>query len=685
MALAAIASVTLLACPDDTVVVDANSNLTTDVEALDFGNVYVGAERRLTLLLGAPGDLPVDYRTFLVGDTFGYQAGPASGLIPANGGVEMVVVFRPGRPGLARAQLVFQSNATEISTRTVELTAQGILPPDCEDGNGCTVDTFDLDKGTCVHEAQSFACDDFDLCTTNDTCTNAVCLGQGLDCDDDNPCTDDFCDPQQGCVHRLTQTCDDNNPCTADTCDAQGGCQNNVLDDGTPCDDGEQCTTADICLRGTCIGVNVPEGTECDDHNPCSKDEQCTSGECIDETYREPGVGDVRFVSPVGTIAPGAAENPIIDRDSSIYVGTRVGVTALDRCGDQLWENTTLGTPRWSGAVSLPGQISVPVGSLVVDLDTVTGAERGRVRLGPLFNIATSSTGTTSVRVIDMAARASGALVVSAVHRAANGEYKGLIAEIDRTHSVASLFRPLGSLHASRLAVDRDEAIVAVLATGDPDDTPRFERLARFGLDNAPGTSWSSSATIAAGSEISIDRTSRVLWTPGLLAVTRDGRFEELVRPAPGTEVVSAGAALALGDRIVWVAPRDSAGLPGPSVAPPSGYDLVASSTSGATIWVAPLSASAEGMSPTADITGNIFVLTFDGRLNGFGSDGRTLFTTALSIDPEQMTPTAVAISFASDIVIIGPDRVVAVRGLAPMSGAAWPRHRRDNLSTGHR
>ena len=46
------------------------------------------------------------------------------------------------------------------------------------------------------------------------------CVHTPIVCNDNNPCTNDSCDPASGCVFsNNTATCDDNNPCTVgDTC-----------------------------------------------------------------------------------------------------------------------------------------------------------------------------------------------------------------------------------------------------------------------------------------------------------------------------------------------------------------------------------------------------------------------------------------------------------------------------------
>lgn len=43
-------------------------------------------------------------------------------------------------------------------------------------------------------------CDTFDKCTTDGECFNDVCVGVPIDCEDDDPCTINSCDPGTGCL-----------------------------------------------------------------------------------------------------------------------------------------------------------------------------------------------------------------------------------------------------------------------------------------------------------------------------------------------------------------------------------------------------------------------------------------------------------------------------------------------------
>jgi len=94
----------------------------------------------------------------------------------------------------------------------------------CNDGNDCTTDSCNPQTGCAnASKADNTICNDGNACTTGDKCTNGKCGGIGLNCDDNNPCTTDTCDPvMQQCSHANVQNntpCSDNDKCTLnDTC-----------------------------------------------------------------------------------------------------------------------------------------------------------------------------------------------------------------------------------------------------------------------------------------------------------------------------------------------------------------------------------------------------------------------------------------------------------------------------------
>src|SRR5262245_20005668 len=49
----------------------------------------------------------------------------------------------------------------------------------CDAGNPCTVDACDEASGACVRTTRTGACDDKNICTVNDSCSDGNCLGGG--------------------------------------------------------------------------------------------------------------------------------------------------------------------------------------------------------------------------------------------------------------------------------------------------------------------------------------------------------------------------------------------------------------------------------------------------------------------------------------------------------------------------
>lgn len=175
-------------------------------------------------------------------------------------------------------------------------------PLGCTDDAPCaTARTCQIgrcEEGRCVFTAadDGAACDDGDPCTEVDTCQGGVCAGSGLlSCADDDPCTDDRCQPGQGCTFS-PKVCDDGDACTLDSCrdgvgcvatpldcpaatctvarcDPTRGCVGDPAPDGTSCDDGDPCT-GEVCVAGACAATPIG----CDDGNPCTSD-ACAPGQ----------------------------------------------------------------------------------------------------------------------------------------------------------------------------------------------------------------------------------------------------------------------------------------------------------------------------------------------------------------------------------------------------------------------
>jgi hypothetical protein len=152
----------------------------------------------------------------------------------------------------------------------------GGLEMQCADNNVCTDDACDPDEG-CLYVANNAECNDGNVCTTGDMCAQGGCLGAGdLQCDDGNPCTDDACDEATGCVHTANSAlCDDGNACTlSDQC--QGGkC---VAGNALECNDENVCTN-DACSPDSGC-VHLLNNAPCDDNDVCTTGDFCHLGEC---------------------------------------------------------------------------------------------------------------------------------------------------------------------------------------------------------------------------------------------------------------------------------------------------------------------------------------------------------------------------------------------------------------------
>ncbi|MBP46673.1 MAG: hypothetical protein CMH53_01930 [Myxococcales bacterium] len=126
-------------------------------------------------------------------------------------------------------------------------------------------------QGKCI-QGPGF-CDDNNPCTDDDCDANAGCINLAKDCKDDDPCTIDACDISTGACKHVKDTCEDGNACTVGTCDASEGC----LYVGLDCTDGDNCTS-DGCspLKGC---LNTP--LNCDDGVTCSEDTCDPSVGCV--------------------------------------------------------------------------------------------------------------------------------------------------------------------------------------------------------------------------------------------------------------------------------------------------------------------------------------------------------------------------------------------------------------------
>ena len=237
--------------------------------------VAMGAVMKKSFLV-APYGLPITLVLAAIGCGGGHSNDEDGG----GGGVDgNATVDGSAGSDASDRDVASDTGATEAAT-----SADGGVCGNCDDNNPCTDDTCDPDSHLCVHVDNTAACDDGNACTTNDTCSAGTCVGGApLSCDDSNVCTTDTCDSVKGCVHTDNSApCDDGNACTTnDTC-AGGTCNGTTVD----CDDNNVCTT-DTCNTLTgCVHTGLT-GTPCDDGNACTVNDTCSSGTCAPGTAKD--------------------------------------------------------------------------------------------------------------------------------------------------------------------------------------------------------------------------------------------------------------------------------------------------------------------------------------------------------------------------------------------------------------
>ena len=158
----------------------------------------------------------------------------------------------------------------------------------CNDDNLCTDDVCDPTEG-CKNQFNSDPCSDGNPCTENDHCAFGECTGSFMNCEDDNPCTANSCDPQIGCTFTyFNGACDDGNACTVnDMCDGgfcsgtPSGCQCSSDVDCIQFEDGNLCNGTLVCDKSAapykCV-VNPASVLECS--LPPGADPTCAKAEC---------------------------------------------------------------------------------------------------------------------------------------------------------------------------------------------------------------------------------------------------------------------------------------------------------------------------------------------------------------------------------------------------------------------
>lgn len=160
-----------------------------------------------------------------------------------------------------------------------------------DDEDVCTDDV--CSEGECTHPFNEAPCEDGDLCTEGDVCSEGACVpGGDLDCNDENMCSTDSCDPAIGCVYEDIRGC-----CNVD----------------------EDCAEGEFCEDGMC--EPIPADTEDDGTTDEGTTDEGTTDEGTTEESGEESGED-------GTTEEGGDAGDEIGDDES--AGTDVGDAGID-------------------------------------------------------------------------------------------------------------------------------------------------------------------------------------------------------------------------------------------------------------------------------------------------------------------------------------------------------------------
>jgi hypothetical protein len=288
---------------------------------------------------------------------------------------------------------------------------------DCDTNNPCTVDTCIPATG-CHQENQpdGTTCSDGQLCNGAEICVGGTCTDQpDPDCNDNNPCTIDSCNPANhgfcqntpvdhpvpGCDcpngnsdcdnHNVcdgTETCDPShqfchpgtplvctttNQCLDPLCNPTTGCGTTPKPSGTTCDDGDVCTTNDECMDSTCGGFQV----SCDDGNPCTADACDSQTGCSNTPIPGCGTGGTLCTLTQGAYGAGngAANGPNgwITNHPGVLPAS-IGATGT---GQSVTVNTQVGLIAFMPTNGAPGALDPANGDVVINTASDVPSESG--------------------------------------------------------------------------------------------------------------------------------------------------------------------------------------------------------------------------------------------------------------------------------------------------------------------
>ncbi len=262
---------------------------------LNFGRVLEGGTKTLTVTLTAETRSTIDIAV----RTTGPFTSESRVELPGAGSYELPVTFRAG---VGAATGVLELRVGEKLAQ-VPLSGEGVRPPPCLPSRVCVSSEYSLAADACIETdlPDDSPCDPGGLCLEQGRCRSGECLGVPRTCDDGDPCTNDGCSMELGCVNTPLICPQPAEACQVATCVPMQGCVQGPAPDFTPCG-AVDCVSYSICDNGTCISAPTPDGVPCDVAIACLPEATCQDHVCTRETE---GDWIPSWTAPVGAALRG--------------------------------------------------------------------------------------------------------------------------------------------------------------------------------------------------------------------------------------------------------------------------------------------------------------------------------------------------------------------------------------------
>lgn len=139
------------------------------------------------------------------------------------------------------------------------------VPPNCDDGNACTIDSC-IEPSGCTHVAvdcNDGRLDTRDVCDVQQGCLHFPIAAQLVACKTNADCANDACTAGRvctagACTAGQPTSCDDGDPCTVDACDVRAGCSHTAIA-GCCASDANCAASGDPCAPTTCGPAHLCE------------------------------------------------------------------------------------------------------------------------------------------------------------------------------------------------------------------------------------------------------------------------------------------------------------------------------------------------------------------------------------------------------------------------------------------